>query len=172
MTDWANNIPQHVKTRSLWSLCEIMQKQTSTSLDKSSLWPKLTPLTFSHCVSSFFSHRVNKWLQILHHTGSKQNTTVFTAQYIFIEHRNYVYRKNIHSLDWVGNTGSPHGMAAGETWRGKQTTALNVFSSTLHLMHDIKNSISDIIVASTNTDTRSQMFNRHRHWARLLLCKV
>lgn len=50
--------------------------------------------------------------------------------------------------------------------RGKRTTALkiteettsesskqlNVFSSTLHLMHDIKNSISDTIVISTNID--------------------
>lgn len=47
----------------------------------------------------------------------------FTAQYIFIEHRNHVYRNNIHSLNWIGNSGSLHGMAAGETRRGQQTTA-------------------------------------------------
>lgn len=76
----------------------------------------------------------------------------------------------------VGYTGLPHGMAAGENLKGasrrphlnslrKQRLVLffvlffsktkqqpHVFSSTLHLMHDIKNSISDIIVSSTNTD--------------------
>lgn len=111
-------------------------------------------------------HKVNKGLLNLHHIGRKYNTTAFTAQYVFIEHRNHVYKKNIHSLNGVCKDGSPHEMAAGETWRGKQTNALKFTEETTFIKpnnsqmflapHYISCMTSKIafltIVSSTNID--------------------
>lgn len=81
----------------------------------------------------------------------------FTTQYIFIEHISHVY--TIHNLEREDDVCSSAGMAAGGTWgasrqlylkftkktdfffspRKKKKSAQHLyFSSTSHLMHDIK----------------------------------
>lgn len=82
--------------------------------------------------------------------------SAFTTQHIFIEHINHVY--TIHSLEWEDDVCSPAGMAVCGTWGAsrqphlkftektvcffffleKKSTRHLYFSSTSHLMHDIK----------------------------------
>ena len=119
VTEWHHWIYQNT-----WSFSFSSKRFYTSLVCKSGSYPliiypsepkqPLLPNIFLYCVSSFPYDKVNKWLHVLHNTSNKWNIIAITAQYIFIEHRNHVYRKNIHSLNWVGNTGSPHEMTAGE----------------------------------------------------------
>lgn len=62
-----------------------------------------------------FLSRIDKWLN----SAPYSQQMAFTAQYIFIKHRNQVDKENIQSLNQVGNTGSPHEITAGEICRGQ-----------------------------------------------------
>lgn len=100
---------QYIEHLSKTEPCAKFCQKTRPWFHNLSFWPKaaLSPLNMLFRVYHVSLQIREKNALILY---QKQNAIAFTTQYNFIEHRNHVYRRNIHSLNW--DTRWHNGMAA------------------------------------------------------------